>query len=420
MKKICLIFNTHQPVLLSKFRFYEIGGSGSYFNQENNRARMQHAAVKKYGPINQQLMALFIQFTKDFKVSFAFSGTTMDLMETCCPDIIQDLKKINDLGSVEFLGETYSHSILNLNNEQEFIYQTNKQKIKVLNLFGQYPRSFLNTNDFSLEFLNSILPFLEYDLVINQETNNLPKSFSKYALYQIQDSDGLKMLFSENALPITGDYQNTEILNRPPLSTASEFIYWMNSLPEEDLIITLLFDYKSLLAEKEVAKPLLNFILELPQKALESNIGFITPLEAALSDDFFPKVTKASFENKHREQKKPLNQLQNEILDILVGLKDKVYQTKDEHIVKAWYYLQDDINLLEMSFESKNSVSLQNDQNPFSAYINYRNILDDFTKKIDQILLNLKEQMQSRNYASLIKAQRNKIGNQPLFLKSNH
>lgn len=420
MKNICLIFHTHHPVLLNKFRFYEIGGSSSYFNQENNRAKMQQAAIKKYGPVNQQLMALFNQFSKYFKISFAFSGTTMDLMETCCPDIIQDLKKINDLGSVEFLGETYSHSILNLNNEQEFIYQVSKQKNKVLNLFGQYPRSFLNTNYFSLEFLNSVLPFLEFDLVINQESYGMHEGFSKHTLYQIKDRDGLKMLFTENLLQKPEGLKKSEVLNTPPLRYADEFIHWINAMPEENQIVTLLIDYKGFLGEKDANKPLLNFIHELPQKAMESNIGFITPLEAALSADFSPKVTNVSFEIKLQEKKNPPNQLQKEILDILTGLKDKVYQTKQENFIKTWHYLQDDINLHEMSFESKNNDSLQEDQNPFSAYINYRNILDDFTRKIDKALLNLKEKIRSNNYVSLIRSKRNKIGNQPLSLKSNH
>lgn len=412
MKKICLILHLHQPVLLSKFRFFEIGSSGSYFNLETSRAKIQQATIKKFAPVNRQLLSLFNQYPVEFKISFSFSGTTLDLLEICCPNTLKDLKKINDFGNVEFLGETYSHSFLNQKTEHEFIYQASKQKNKVLNLFGQYPRSFLTTCDYSLDYLNEVLPFLDYDLVVNSNPPGFSENISPESLYQIHDRDGIYLLFTKHHFQGSKEILESRESGKKIYKTAQDFINWMNSLSDENAIVTLLFDYKCLFEELEATKTILDFILELPEKALENNIGFVTPLEVVLSKDFSPNTITLPSEKMARKTPLDCNELQNEILEILDSLKDKVYQTKDENIIKTWYYLQDDFNLDEMSIDEKTVGSLKDDRNPFTAYINYRNILDDFAQKIDDILLNLQKQKQSKNYTEIIRAQRNRIKEQ--------
>jgi len=49
-----------------------------------------------------------------------FRGTALEQFEMYAPEVLESFKKLAKTGHVEFLAETYSHSLSALKNKEEF------------------------------------------------------------------------------------------------------------------------------------------------------------------------------------------------------------------------------------------------------------------------------------------------------------
>ena len=145
MKKICFYFQVHQPMRLKSYRFFDISKDHNYFDEEANRRIMRKVADKCYLPMNQLLLDLIYEFKGEFKVSFSISGTALDQFEMYAQDVLDSFKRLADTGCVEFLAETYAHSLSALVSPEEFKNQVERQAKKIESLFGQKPKVFRNT-----------------------------------------------------------------------------------------------------------------------------------------------------------------------------------------------------------------------------------------------------------------------------------
>ena len=80
-----------------------------------------------------------------FKVAFSISGTALEQMEIYTPEVIDSFKELAQTGNVEFLAETYAHSLASLGDEEEFKQQVKRHQNKIYTLFGVKPKVFRNT-----------------------------------------------------------------------------------------------------------------------------------------------------------------------------------------------------------------------------------------------------------------------------------
>jgi alpha-amylase len=385
VKSICLILYTHQPIILKNYRFYDIGKSSAYFNEASNKELIQNLVKEKFTPVNKALMKIFQNGSNHFKISFSFSGTTLDLLENSSPEMIRDLKKMNEFGYVEFLSETYSNSILSKNYQKEFLEQTKIQKQKVLNVFGQIPKAFLNVSGYPLPFLSSSLPDLGFNALI--QFNTLHSKSPGSLFYHFQEA---------NVKPIKILQTNKRLLNQftvPSLKSKSKniidiesFLNWVKALPEEEDVVCIALDYSNLISGNSEETFLLDFVKNLPKKARKKGIGFCTPSELLYKKNVMEdKARPTIFEGlRYSFDSTEMNVFQKEIFDLLIDLKDKIYQTNNKEIVKTWFYLQDQGLFKKMEAE-QNPESEKN--NAIQFYITYRNVLNDFTQRVEQSLL---------------------------------
>ena len=120
MKSICFYFQVHQPQRLRTYRFFDIGEKHNYFDTYNNEAILRKVAEKNYLPMNKLLLDLINEYGSAFKVSFSISGTALDQFEAYGSDVLKSFKKLAKTGNVEFLAETYSHSLVALKGDGLF------------------------------------------------------------------------------------------------------------------------------------------------------------------------------------------------------------------------------------------------------------------------------------------------------------
>ncbi|EKB50499.1 glycosyl hydrolase family 57 [Cecembia lonarensis] len=384
MKTLCLVFYTHQPIVLKNYRFYEIGTNSTYFSEMHNYANIEKLVKKKYRPLNAVLTKIFQEYGSKFKVSFSFSGVTLDLLEYAAPEVICDLKKLNEFGPIEFLSETYSHSVLSKKCHHEFMQQTIKQKDKVLQLFGQIPKAFMNNYGYPIKFLSNTLPQMGFKVVLQfKELQANPESQPTVQHY-VTDTEVFHVLQSKKRIL-------QPFIKASKKIDTDAFLQWVLSLPEDNEIVCLALDYLELAAQSDQDVQILEFIEELPEKAAALDINFSSPSELIHnSRQNHIKKNLISLETGQELESNVSNDLQIEILEILDGLKDKVYACNNEKIIKTWFYLQDQWLLNHLNLED--GVDAEKNQ-AIQHYINFRNVLQDFSQRVEQTLAQNKQEL---------------------------
>ena len=144
-KSICLYFQVHQPTRLRLYRFFDIGKDSHYYDDFANRTILKRIAEKCYLPMNALLLDAVKANKGAFKVAFSLSGSAMDQFERYAPEIMESFRALADTGCVEFLSETYYHSLASLADAHEFEHQVKKHKAAIERHFGVSPKSFRNT-----------------------------------------------------------------------------------------------------------------------------------------------------------------------------------------------------------------------------------------------------------------------------------
>ena len=113
-KSICLYFQVHQPNRLRLYRFFDIGKDSHYYDDFANRTILRRVAQKCYLPMNALLLEQIEAHKGAFKVAFSISGSVLEQFDRYAPEVIESFRKLAQTGCVEFLSETYYHSIASL------------------------------------------------------------------------------------------------------------------------------------------------------------------------------------------------------------------------------------------------------------------------------------------------------------------
>ena len=165
------MFEVHQPHRLRKNLFWENKVFkrvkkeelfNYYFDNEVDREIFERAARKCYFPSNQILLDLIDAHKKEkkqVKVSFSVSGVFLEQCEMFNKDLLETFKQLAETGCVEFLNQTYYHSIASLYPEKdEFIAQVKMHRDTVKSTLGFTPTVFENTE---LLYNNAIAKIIE-------------------------------------------------------------------------------------------------------------------------------------------------------------------------------------------------------------------------------------------------------------------
>jgi len=123
---VVLVFEVHQPHRLKRNLFWENKVFKRlkkeelfdyYFDNDVDREIFKRAARKCYFPSNQILLNLIDEYKKEkrrVKVSFSVSGVFLEQCEMFEKDLLETFKQLADTGCVEFLNQTYYHSVSSL------------------------------------------------------------------------------------------------------------------------------------------------------------------------------------------------------------------------------------------------------------------------------------------------------------------
>ncbi len=395
MKSICLYFQIHQPLRLRRYRFFDIGNDHYYYDDFTNESIINKLEKECYLPSNQILLDLIKTNHQQFKVSFSISGVTLDQLERYAPRVIESFKELADTGCVEFLTETYAHSLAALKDTDEFKEQVKAHSKRIQELFGQKPKVIRNTELIYSDEIGQTVADMGYKGMVTEGAKHILGWKSPNYLYCNAINPKLKLIMRNYNLSDDLAFRfSEEKWNEWPLTT-EKFVGWLNHLDPKEEIVNIFMDYETFGEQQKKESGIFEFLKNLPKAVLKKAgaYRFITPSEAI--KEYQPiAVAHVSDPISWADEERDLsawlgNSLQNEALNKLYELRDDVISLNNEHINLDWNYLQCSDHFYYMCtkfFAEGDMHAYFNPFNsPYDAFINYMNVLSDFKIRINAL-----------------------------------
>lgn len=402
MKSICFYFQVHQPFRLRTFRFFDIGKNHHYYDEYFNRMIMRRIAEKCYLPMNAILMQHIKEYGAKFKVSFSITGIAIEQMELYAPEVLESFKKLVATGNVELLGETYAHSLSSLKNPQEFRRQVEMHSRKIEETFGQKPVSFRNTELIYSDQIGEQVADMGFKVMLTEGAKHVLGWKSPNYMYANAINPKLKVLVRNFRLSDDISFRfGQQSWAEWPL-TADKFAGWINDFSPKEEVVNIFMDYETFGEHQWAATGIFDFMKALPASILgKTKYKFATPSELAETLQPVSAVhvpNPISWADEERDLTAWLgNNLQDESFDRLYELAEKAANSGDESIARDWAYLQasDHFYYMCTKWFSDGEVHkyFTHYPSPYEAYINFMNVLADFTIRVKESNPDTKEIM---------------------------
>ena len=394
-KSICLYFQVHQPDRLRQYRFFDIGNDYHYFDEFANRTIMRRVADRCYLPTNAILLDLIKANGKKFKVAFSISGVAIEQFERFAPEVIDSFKALAATGCVEFLAETYSHSLASLSSVKEFKEQVKQHSAMVEKYFGVKPTAFRNTELIYSDEIGAEVVKMGYTTMLTEGARHSLGWKSPNYIYTNAVNPRLKLLLKNSALSddIAFRFSNQGWENYP--LTADKYAAWLGQALEKDDIVNLFMDYETFGEHQKAESGIFDFLRGLPAEVLKiGNVAFRTPSEAAKAHQPVAPLHVAfpiSWADEERDTSAWLgNELQNEAFSKISELEANVLKTKDADLITVYRKLQESDHFYYMCTKFFSDGAVHSYFNPYDtpyeAFINYMNVLSDLQLRVEKKL----------------------------------
>jgi alpha-amylase len=392
MRTICLYFQVHQPFRFRRYRFFDIGNEHYYYDDYSNESIFRKVAGKCYIPANEIMLELIRKFDGKFKIAMSVSGIAIDQMELYAPEVLEGFKKLASTGCVEFLAETNAHSLVSLKDEDAFRFQVAEHVAKMERHFGQTPKVFRNTELIYSDEIGAMVSRMGYQAMLTEGAKHVLGWKSPNYLYCNAIDPKLKVLLKNFKLSddIAFRFSNKGWKEYP--LTTEKYVSWLNQIGKDEETVNLFMDYETFGEHQWEETGIFEFLRALPDSVFaDSNFTFSTPSEVAANLQVVSAV-KVPYPISWADEERDLtawlgNALQEEAFNQLYDLGGKLKQVKDPLLMKDWDYLQisDHFYYMCTKFFSDGAVhSYFNPYDtPYDAFINYMNILNDFTLRVN-------------------------------------
>jgi alpha-amylase len=389
MASVVFYFQVHQPFRLRRYSIFDSGSN--YFDEEANSRVLNKVAGKCYLPANRLMLDLIRRHEGRFRISYSVTGMAMEQFRRYNPAVLDSFVALAKTGCVEFIAETYYHSLAFLYRRDEFIEQIEKHRSMMNELFGQRPRVFRNTE---LTYNNDVAMVVEstgFDAVLTEGADHILGYRSPNFLYNPPNCGSLKMLLKNYRLSDDVAFRfGNRGWNEWPL-TAEKFARWVNQINGNGYVCNLFMDYETFGEHQWADTGIFEFLRDMPGKVMA--IGDNNFLSVSQAVAKFPSSGELdvphmiSWADTERDISAWLgNSMQANALHDVYALADDVLATGDERLIDDWRRLQTSDHFYYMCtkwFADGDVHKYFNPyESPYDAYINYMNILDNVRQRI--------------------------------------
>ena len=389
MPSVCFYFQVHQPMRLRHYTVFD--SDDQYFDDRRNAAICRKVAHKCYLPANRLLLKLIDQHQGRFKVSYSLTGILLEQLEMYSPEVLSTFHALANTGCVEFLAETYYHSLSFLYSRQEFVEQVKKHCEAIEGLFGQKPKVFRNTE---LIYNNQLGQLVEamgcFDGIITEGADHILGYRSPNFVYRPSGCRHVKMLLKNYSLSddIAFRFSNRQWAEWP--LTAEKFARWVNAVNGSGNVVNLFMDYETLGEHQWADTGIFDFMRHLPGEILKHpDNSFKTPGEVVNEFDPVGEVDVRhviSWADTERDLSAWLgNPMQSNAIHELYQLEKKIKRANDQRILADWRKLQvsDHFYYMCTKYFADGDVHKYFNpyDSPYDSYINFMNVLEHLQKR---------------------------------------
>ena len=391
MKAISLNFEIHQPMRLKRYRFFDIGNDHYYYDDFLNDEIVSRIAERAYIPAAKTLLRMVEETKGAFRCSIAISGDAIEQFEQYVPEMISLLKKLAATGRVEFLAVPYAYSLASIVDPEEFAEQVRIQSNKLNTLFGVDPQVLRNTEMIYDDDIAPQILAMGYKGVLTEGAKHILGWKSPDYVYSSASAPKLKILLRNSKLSedISRRFGDTS-WDQYPL-TADKYMDWIAATPPEEQIINICLNLEVFGDTFDASTGILQFLEALPRMAAERGIEFWTPSEAIAKlkpVDSLVVMHPISNADEARDVSAWMgNKLQNEAINKLYSVAERVRLCDDRRLKQDWWYLQASDHFFYMSTkhmaDGSDHAMFSPYETPYQAFTNYMNVLSDFIVRVE-------------------------------------
>ena len=392
-KSVCLYFQVHQPSRLRLYRFFDIGKDSHYYDDFANRTILKRVAQKCYLPMNQLLLEQITKSKGKLKLAFSISGSALERFDRYAPEVVESFRKLADTGKVEFLCETYNHSLSSLASEQEFENQVRRHKEAIEKYFGVTPKTFRNTELIYSDSIGKEVYKLGFKTMLTEGARHIMGWRSPNYLYNNEYKSGLKVLLRNYSLSDDIAFRFSDRgWGEWPL-TAEKYLGWLKA--SEGEIVNPFMDYDTFGEHQGAECGIFDFMRAFTDLvAKDPELEFVTPSKAATKHHSVGEISvpeAISWADEERDLSAWLgNELQQDAFHKLYELEEKLSLADDEALWTDYGHLQESDHFYYMCTKFFSDGEIHSRFNPYAtpyeAFINYMNVLSDFSIRLDNAI----------------------------------
>ncbi len=406
MLNICLVFEVHQPLRLnpnfhsdsllrwpvSKEELFDL-----YFDHGLNKHVFNRATEKCYSPTNSIILEGIDRYKRDrrqFKVAYSLSGVFVEQCERWNPNLLDSFQQLAKSGCVDFLDETYYHSLASLHgiDRSEFVEQIKMHRRLMKDLFNWEPKVLVNTECLYNNAIAKTVEGMGYDAIITEGVEKVLGWRCPNFVYKAKDSSLSVLLRNYRLSDDVGFRFSSTSWSDWPL-TADKYASWLAATPGD--LVVIYIDYETFGEHQWPETGIHQFLKWLPEEVNKrDNLQWCTPSEVIrrhtpvgeIDVHEFNTISWADLERDHTAWIG--NPMQKISYNLLKWLEPLVKGINDQTLTKLWRCLQMSDHLYYLSLKGGGSGDVHNYFNPYSspveAFAVYSRILFDLEARVLQ------------------------------------
>ena len=301
--------------------------------------------------------------------------------------MLESFRQLADTGCVEFLCETYYHSLAFLYSPEEFHQQIRLHRHTIKRLFGQNPRTFRNTNLMYSNEVGRLLGSLKLDAVITEGWEAVLGSRNPGLVYQVH-REQIRLLLRHYHLSddIAIRFSCRSWCQWPLM--ADTYARWLNGINGQGSLVLLGMDYETFGERHPASSGIFEFLAALPDYVLALGDTFKTPSDCigtfpAVADLNVPR--NICWTDAQRDLSPWLgNAMQANALQELYRLEEVIKLRNDARLLMDWRRLTTSDHFYYMNvrhFGDGRTPSFSTYESPYDAYMNYMSVLDNLSAR---------------------------------------
>ena len=375
----------HAPYRLKRYRFFEIGHDHYYYDDMATEEHVNWLVNTSYMPLCQTIKDMINLSKGKFHCAISVSGTMIEMFEQFNPEMIDILKELAATKAVEFLATPYSYSLASEYNEDEFKSQLKMQGNLLESILGVKAQTVWNTELLYTDETAYNLSKLGYKAILTEGAKHVISWKTPNKVYQSAGAPKMKVLLRNTNLSdeLSFHFSDPGWANFP--IDAEKYSDQLKALPEGEDIINIWVGAETFGIRQNAGTGIFDFLKALPYFALEREMGFMTPAEAAkklAAEDVLSSPYPLTWSGEAKDLSVYTgNDLQQEAINKLFAVAERVHMCQDKALKTNWLRLQDVNYLHNMNHIDQGETQYES---AYDAFINYMNVLSDFLQTVEE------------------------------------